>query len=195
MRRKLYWMALTIVVPYCPMQLVFLFNNLRMGWPWERTYDLAQLHAPGWAGIDYAPSTTVPFVSMYINYIVFLEVVVFFIYFGGTKDAHEMYRKYLRALGLSRIFPTLNEEWHPSTRPPTSIKNLWPRAKSISSSFVSSIYTDSSRARWALSTRFVQGSSADLLFAAPPSRRPLVKASSTLTTLITPETRTSSTSA
>ncbi|CAN8097230.1 unnamed protein product [Discula destructiva] len=141
-RRKLYWMALTIVAPYCPMQLIFLFNNLRVGWPWSKVYDLAQLHAPGWAEIDYAPSTTVSFVSMYINYIVFLEVAVFFLYFGGTKDAHEMYRRYLRAMGLAKLFPSLNDQWHLSDRPPTTFKNLWPRKQSLSS-FVSSMNTNS----------------------------------------------------
>lgn len=135
-------MALTIVAPYCPMQLVFLFNNIRIGWPWASTYDLARLHTPGWAQIDYSPSTTVSFVSMYINYVVFLEVVVFFIYFGGTKDAHEMYRKYLRAVGLGKIFSSLNEQWLPSDRPPTTSKTLWPRAKSLSS-FVPSVNSDS----------------------------------------------------
>lgn len=131
-------MALTIVAPYCPMQLVFLFNNLRMGWPWSTTYNLAQLHAPGWDEIDFSPSSTVSFVSMYINYIVFLEVVVFFIFFGGTKDAHEMYRKDLRALGLGTLFPKLNEKWYPSEQPPTSFKILWPPTKNISSFFTSS---------------------------------------------------------
>lgn len=141
-RRKLYFMALTIVAPYCPMQLVFLFNNLRVGWPWSRTYDLAQLHAPGWDAIDFSPSTAVSFVSMYINYIVFLEVVVFFIFFGGTKDAHEMYRKDLRALGLGKLFPRLNEEWHPSDRPPTSFRALLSRTKDLSS-FFNTMYSHS----------------------------------------------------
>lgn len=138
-------MALTIVVPYCPLQLVFLFNNLRVGWPWARTYNLAQLHPPGWAEIDYSPSTAVSFVSMYINYVVFLEVVVFFVYFGGTMDAHEMYRKYLRALGLNKVFPRLNEQWHPSDQPPTTLKTLWLWKKGSSPSATSS-YSDS-RAR------------------------------------------------
>lgn len=134
-RRKLYFMALTIVAPYCPMQLIFLFNNLRVGWPWSRTYDLAQLHASGWDTIDFSPSTAVSFVSMYINYVVFLEVVVFFIFFGGTKDAHEMYRKNLRVLGLAKLFPRLNEEWHPSDRTPTSFRALLSRTRNISSFF------------------------------------------------------------
>lgn len=126
-------MALTIVVPYCPMQLVFMFNNIKLGFPWSIPYDFAQLHAPGWDEIDYAPSTVVSFVSMHINYIAALEVVVFFIYFGRTKEAHEMYRRYLRALGLGKVFPQLNGEWHPPDQPSMSAKSLWPRGQSTSS--------------------------------------------------------------
>lgn len=132
-KRKLYFMALTIVAPYCPMQLVFLFNNIKLGWPWAKPYTLADLHVPGWDSIDYAPSTGVTFVSMYINYIAALEVAVFFLYFGGSEEAHEMYRRYLRALGLSKVFPTLNEKWQPPERPTSSVRRLWPRAKSIAS--------------------------------------------------------------
>lgn len=129
-------MALTIVVPYCPMQMIFLFNNIRLGLPWTKPYNLGQLHSPGWDRLDYAPSTSVSFTSMYINYIAVLEVIVFFIYFGRTKEAHEMYREYLRALGLGRVFPSLNEEWRPSDRTSaTTFKTLWSRAKSVSSSF------------------------------------------------------------
>lgn len=126
-------MALTIVAPYCPMQLVFLFNNVKLGWPWAKPYSLADLHGPGWEGIDYAPSTVVTFVSMYINYIAALEVIVFFLYFGGSEEAHQMYRRYLRALGLGKVFPMVDEKWQSSERPSSSVKSLWPRAKSISS--------------------------------------------------------------
>lgn len=137
-------MALTIVVPYCPMQLIFLFNNIKLGWPWSDPYDLAQLHRPGWGDrIDYAPSTVVSFVSMYINYIAALEVVVFFLYFGRTKEAHEMYRRYLRALGLGKFFPWLKEEWTPSNRSSVSMKSLWPRAKTISSFSVTTTHSRS----------------------------------------------------
>lgn len=55
-RRKLFLMALTIIIPYCPMQLVFLYNNFRGGLPWSSPYNLAQLHAPGWDRIDYTVS-------------------------------------------------------------------------------------------------------------------------------------------
>lgn len=134
-RRKLYMMALTIVIPYCPMQMIFLFNNIRLGLPWTKPYDLGQLHSSGWSRLDYAPSTRVSFTSMYINYIAVLEVVVFFIYFGRTKEAHEMYRDYLRALGLGRVFPSLNGEWQCSNhQSSTTFKTLWTRAKSASSS-------------------------------------------------------------
>lgn len=130
-------MALTIIAPYCPMQLIFLFNNIKLGWPWSMPYGLAELHRPGWFGVDYAPSTAVTFVSMYINYIAVLEVVVFFLYFGRSEEAHEMYRKSLRALGFGKIFPKLEGKWYPTYRPASGIRSLWPRAKSISPSVTS----------------------------------------------------------
>lgn len=135
-------MALTIVAPYCPMQMVFLFNNISLGMPWSKPYNLDLLHASGWDRLDYSPSTSVSFTSMYINYIAVLEVAVFFAYFGHTKEAYKMYRKYLRALGLNKIFPKLNEEWHPSDRPTTSMRSMWPRTKS-DSSFATSVHRSS----------------------------------------------------
>lgn len=126
-------MALTIVTPYCPLQLIFLFNNIKLGWPWAKPYHLRDLHVPGWSGVDYAPSKVVPFVSMYINYIAALEVVVFLLYFGCSEEAREMYREYLRALGMSRFFTRLDKQEGVSARPTSSLRDLWPRAKSISS--------------------------------------------------------------
>ncbi|KAF3770034.1 hypothetical protein M406DRAFT_26403, partial [Cryphonectria parasitica EP155] len=115
-KRKLYFMALTIIAPYCPMQLIFLFNNIKLGMPWSKPYDFAQLHGPGWDQIDYMVNLSLSQMvrsHMYINYIAALEVVVFFIYFGCTQEAYEMYRKYLRTLGIGKIFAGLSERWPP----------------------------------------------------------------------------------
>ncbi|KAK7735899.1 a-factor receptor [Cytospora paraplurivora] len=73
----------------------------------------------------------VPFTSMYVNYVAVVEVIIFYLYFGRTKDAHDMYRRYLRALGLGKVFPKLNEEWFPSDDPPASLSSLWSRARSL----------------------------------------------------------------
>ncbi|KUI65412.1 Pheromone a factor receptor [Cytospora mali] len=143
-RQKLYFMTLTIIAPYFPLQMAFMYSNIHQGMPWSKPYNLSRLHSPGWANvIDYSPSTRVPFTSMYVNYVAVIEVIIFYLYFGRTKDAHDMYRKYLRALGLGKIFPKLNEEWFPSERPPASLGSLWSRAKSLPT-FVSSMHSSSS---------------------------------------------------
>ncbi|ROV98423.1 hypothetical protein VMCG_07100 [Cytospora schulzeri] len=143
-RRKLYFMTLTIIAPYFPLQMAFMYSNIHQGMPWSKPYNLSRLHFPGWTTtIDYSPSTIVPFASMYVNYVAVIEVIIFYLYFGRTKDAHDMYRRYLRALGLGKIFPRLNEEWFPSDRPPASLSSIWTRAKSLPT-LVSSTQSSSS---------------------------------------------------
>ncbi|KAK2604557.1 hypothetical protein N8I77_007475 [Diaporthe amygdali] len=139
-RRKLYFTTLTILTPYLPLQLVFLYHNIRLGMSWAAPFDLATLHRQGWNEIDYSPSTTVPWTIMYGTYAYAIGVFIIFLYFGLTKDAHDLYRKYLRALGLGKIFPKLNEEWFPSDQPPASLSSMWSRAKRASA-FVSSTQT------------------------------------------------------
>lgn len=122
-------MTLTILTPWLPMQLVFLYNNIIAGMPWKEPFDLPSVHSEGWNQIDYAPISTVPWSHLYATYAYALEVLVVFLYFGLTKDAHDLYRENLRALGLGKIFPKLNEEYFPSDRPPASLSNMWSRAK------------------------------------------------------------------
>lgn len=139
-RRKLYFMTLTIIAPWLPLQLMFLFNNVKMGRPWAAPFDLATVHRDGWDQIDYSPISTVPWTHMYGTYAYAFESLVVFLYFGLTKDAHDLYREYLRALGLGKIFPKLNQEYFPSDQPPASLSSMWSRAKRAST-FVSSTQT------------------------------------------------------
>ncbi|KAG6364549.1 hypothetical protein INS49_006151 [Diaporthe citri] len=128
-RRKLYFMTLTILTPWLPMQLVFLYNNISAGMPWSEPFDLPSVHSDGWNQIDYAPISTVPWIHLYGTYAYAFEVLIVFLYFGLTKDAHDLYREYLRTLGLGKIFPKLNEEYFPSEQPPSSLSSMWSRAK------------------------------------------------------------------
>lgn len=139
-------MTLTIIAPYFPMQMAFMYSNIHQGMPWSKPYSLTRLHSPGWVTtIDYAPSTIVPFASMYVNYVAVIEVIIFYLYFGRTKDAHDMYRKYLLALGLGKIFPKLNDEWFPSDRPPASLGGLWSCTRSLPTFIIPSSTQSSSR--------------------------------------------------
>lgn len=139
-RRKLYFMTLTIVAPYLPMQLAFLYNNIKRGMPWATPVGLSSFTQEGRDEIDYSPSTVVPWTIMYGTYGYAIEAFIVFLYFGLTKDAHDIYRKYLRALGLGKVFPKINEDWYPSDRPPASLSSMWSRAKRAST-FVSSTQT------------------------------------------------------
>jgi hypothetical protein len=125
-------MTLTIIAPWLPLQLMFLLNNVRAGMPWDAAVDIRITHREGWNQIDYSPISTVPWTHMYGTYAYALESLVVFLYFGLTKDAHDLYRGYLRALGLAKVFPRLNDEYFPSDQPPTSLSTMWSRAKRAS---------------------------------------------------------------
>lgn len=114
------------------MQMVFLYSNVRVGMPWTAPYKLSTVHSDGWNQIDYSPISTVPWSHVYGTYIFALEILVVFLYFGLTKDAHDLYREHLRALGLGRIFPKLNDEYFPSEREPATLGSMWSRAKRAS---------------------------------------------------------------
>lgn len=133
-------MTMTIVTPWLPMQLVFLYNNLRAGMPWDAPIDLPSVHPEGWNQIDYSPISTIPWSHLYATYAYALEVLIVFLYFGLTKDAHDLWREYLRTIGLGRIFPKLNKEYVPSDKPPASLSSMLSRKKRAST-FVSSNQT------------------------------------------------------
>ncbi|KKY33353.1 putative pheromone receptor [Diaporthe ampelina] len=105
--------------PWIPVQLVFLYNNISVGMPWTAPFKLSTIHSDGWNRIDYSPISTIPLSHVYGTYIFALEVLIVFLYFGLTKDAHDLYREHLRALGLGKIFPKLNDDSHG----PSSNKN------------------------------------------------------------------------
>lgn len=133
-------MTLTIIAPWLPLQLVFLYDNIRSGMPWDGPFDLPSVHPEGWNQIDYSPISTVRWSHMFGIYSYALEALIVFLYFGLTKDAHDLYRDYLRALGLAKFFPKLNEEYFPSDRPRASLSSMWSRARKASN-FAPSTHT------------------------------------------------------
>lgn len=116
-------MALTILSQHTVMQIVFLYHNVRLGWPWVMPYSLEELHVPGWNRIDYAPSMAIPLVSMYINYIAALEVVSFFLHLDVTRRATTCIADLSQPLAL--ISHGLNEKWRASDRRTSSVRSLW----------------------------------------------------------------------
>ncbi|KAJ9150659.1 Pheromone a factor receptor [Pleurostoma richardsiae] len=112
-KRKLYFMSVCVVIPYLPIQIAYLVLNLLSDGPWTGPYSFSKTHGPTWSYIFMVPSDAINWVIMYQGYISVLTVIPIFIFFARTKEAHDTYRKYLRSIGLGKIWPKLNEEWFP----------------------------------------------------------------------------------
>jgi len=117
MRRKLYFMAVAIIVPFLPIQFLFLAYNM-MALPFPlKPYDFKQIHFGmnpfPFEFISFTTSDRIGFIEMNASYIAVISVAPLFWYFGLTKDAINTYRKILLSIGLGRVFPSLHEEYDP----------------------------------------------------------------------------------
>lgn len=117
MRRKLYFMTLSILVPFFPIELLFLaYNLLSLNLP-LKPYDFYQIHHGNnpfpFEFISFTTSDLVGFVDLNSNYMPVITVIPLFWFFGTTKEAINIYREYLLALGLGRWFPKLHDEYDP----------------------------------------------------------------------------------
>ncbi|KAI0128734.1 pheromone A receptor-domain-containing protein [Xylariales sp. AK1849] len=121
-RRRLYQMSLSILVPYVPLQMVFLAFNLAT--TEYHPYNYHDIHyGPGdypWNSIMLLPSWMVPFDIMNQAWIAILTTIPIVMFFGMTQEAIDMYRRYAVALGLGKCFPGLKEPWIPDRRGHTS---------------------------------------------------------------------------
>jgi pheromone a factor receptor len=108
-------MSLSVMVPYVPLQMVFLALNLRN--TDFHPYDYHMIHEAAspypWSAIMLVPSWMLPFEVMNQPWIAIFTTIPIVLFFGMTKDAIEMYRKYTLAVGLGKFFPVLNEPWDP----------------------------------------------------------------------------------
>jgi len=112
-------MALCILVPYAPVELLFLIFNILEGWPWTKPYDFYQIHyggQPPWDTITLFRYDEVSFAEMNMNWIPVITVIVIFLFFGTGKEAINTYRRYLLAVGLGRVIPGLKTEYDPDRR-------------------------------------------------------------------------------
>ncbi|KAK4196502.1 putative pheromone receptor [Triangularia verruculosa] len=113
-RKKLYFMTLTIIVVVLPLILIFLVRNLKVGSPWDLAYDFASFHyGPDpfnqWF-ISFTTSEYMNFQQLTISFIPEITGILLFIPFGTTPEALNSYRRGLLFLGLGYIFPKLREE-------------------------------------------------------------------------------------
>lgn len=119
-KRRLYFMTLSILVPYLPLMLLYFVNNVRYLLPLD-PYDFSAIHGGDvtgqpWNSIVLLPSKAIDWASMNDRFSAMLTAIPVFGFFGMSKEALNMYRVYLVALGFGRIWPVLNEEYDPDGR-------------------------------------------------------------------------------
>lgn len=109
-KRKLYTMTCSILLVYTPFQIFFLGSNIRQGWPWSLPGAFRQHYVDKIFLIPYGLSG---WIEMNMAYVSIVTIAVVFLFFGTGKEALNIYRRILLALGLSRLFPSLQHEWDP----------------------------------------------------------------------------------
>lgn len=122
MRRKLYLLSLCILIPFFPLQMLFMYSNIMNSVHRMQPYDFAKIHNSGiFNRITFTVSAQTSFPEMNLNYISVITVVPIFWFFGVTKEAMNTYRVYFLACGLGKWFPRLHDEYDPDrTRTGTS---------------------------------------------------------------------------
>jgi pheromone a factor receptor len=135
-KRRLYQMALSIIVPYVPLQMVFFIINMRETLLMLEPYDYYSLHVDTnpypWSAIIMIPSWMLDFASMNQPWVPILTVIPIVLFFGMTNEAIDMYRKCLLWVGFSRCFPSFKETYDSNRTRDTSTsrKSLWSLGKS-----------------------------------------------------------------
>lgn len=115
-RRKLYLMALSILLPYAPIEAVFCAFNIMMGWPWNSPSSFHYVHFAGlvpWNSIYIMSYENVSFGEMNSSWIPIITAFVIFAFFGTSKEGINTYRRCLVFFGLGRLFPKLRQEYDP----------------------------------------------------------------------------------
>ncbi|KAH8880394.1 pheromone receptor [Thozetella sp. PMI_491] len=136
-RRKLYFLTLAILIPYSVVQFLFLASNITSQVSWSRPYNYDQIHynpppnqwtgsSPNaWNRITFILTDELDFASQNMNYTPILTVIPLFVSFGATKEAINVYRRYLLKLGLGRIWPRLEEEYDPDISTSGTTRAAW----------------------------------------------------------------------
>nr|CCI69948.1 pheromone receptor 1 [Neurospora novoguineensis] len=119
LRRKLYFLTLSILVLVVPIVCVFFVFNLIEGWPWSLPFDLHRIHA----NINFVSFTTterMQVATVLTNYVPVVSSAAICITFGTTVEAYNQYRLVLVFLGFGKIWPKLYQEYDPDDSEPPS---------------------------------------------------------------------------
>ena len=113
-RRKLFFMCMSTMVLFLPLQIFFLYMNIKAGLDSLMPYDFKKIHdSPMFDLVTFTTSPGMGFLDMNSNYVAIVTVGPLFWYFGLTKEAINIYRVYCLNIGLGRLFPRLREEYNP----------------------------------------------------------------------------------
>lgn len=119
-------MCLSIMVPFFPMQMFWLYANIEAGLGSLRPYDFKKIHNPATFNlVTFMTSGGMSFLEMNGNYMAIITVVPIFWFFGFTKEAVNIYRVYCLRIGLGRFFPKLHEEYEPDRSRSSSALRSW----------------------------------------------------------------------
>ncbi|KAK9779133.1 hypothetical protein SCAR479_04000 [Seiridium cardinale] len=134
-KRRLYQMALSIIVPYVPLQLVFFVVNMRATLLQLVPYDYYAMHyVPNpypWNAIYLLPSWTLDFETLNQPWIPILTTIPIVLFCGMTEEAIDIYRRFALRLGLGNCFPNLRDPHDPNRSRSTdgSGKSWWSSSK------------------------------------------------------------------
>lgn len=128
LRRKLFFMCMSVLIPFLPMQLFWLYYNIAGGLDDLQPYDFAKVHDPATFNlVTFTTSQGLNSLDLNGNYMAIITVVPIFLWFGFTKEAVNTYREYCLNVGLGRFFPKLHDEYEPDRTRSANTARSWGR--------------------------------------------------------------------
>ena len=98
----------------------FVAVNIMEGWPFNSpaSFQMVHFHGPvPFNSITILGAQDLGFLALNMSWIPVVSAYVAFVFFGTSKEAINIYREYLLALGLGRFFPRLHEVYDPDRTP------------------------------------------------------------------------------
>lgn len=128
-------MALSIIVPYVPLQMIFFSVNIIETLPELAPYDYNNIHNGtdpySWNAIFFWPSWMQDFATLNQPWVAILTTIPIVLFFGMTEEAHDIYRKFLVRIGFGKCFLNLKDlrNSDQSRCTDSSQKGLWSSSK------------------------------------------------------------------
>ncbi|OJJ80262.1 pheromone receptor [Aspergillus glaucus CBS 516.65] len=108
---RLFSLNFIMLVIIFPIQCYVVWQNTVLSFPWH-TYSWSAVHGPEWNTIvKYTTGGN----AFFDRWVPIAACFLVFVFFGCGKDANELYRSFLRSLGLDRCFACLDTEYNRRT--------------------------------------------------------------------------------